>query len=66
MHACPDVMKLMYPNLDDELDATGMFRVQTHLQECPRCSDAFESEHTFLELVKSQMAPIPARTEVCN
>jgi predicted anti-sigma-YlaC factor YlaD len=66
MHGCSDVMKLLYAFLDGKLDAKGMVRVKTHLQECTCCRDAFTSEQTFLELLKSHTPGIPQRTKVCN
>jgi mycothiol system anti-sigma-R factor len=66
MDTCQDVMRRIYPYLDGELDVEATGRVQTHLQECARCRDAFTSEHAFLELVRSQATVTPTPTKVCS
>lgn len=66
MHGCPDVMKLMYAFLDNELDAERTVRVRTHLRECAACCYAFLSEREFLEMFKSQILATSPRTKVCN
>lgn len=60
MYACPDVMKMMHAYLDGELDVKESIRVQTHLQECSICRDAFASEQAFLGLLRSHMSATPA------
>ena len=59
-------MRVIYPHLDGELGIEETSRVQTHLQGCAYCRDAFWSERAFLELVRFQRTVISAPTKVCS
>lgn len=53
MPTCQDIMRSMYAYLDGELDASKRSRVQSHLQGCAGCRDAFTIEDAFLEVLRS-------------
>ncbi|HET8761117.1 MAG TPA: zf-HC2 domain-containing protein [Nitrospiria bacterium] len=66
MYTCEGAIRVIYPYLDGELEVEETGRLQIHLQECPCCRAEFASEHSFLDLVRSQMSVISTPTKACN
>jgi len=62
-HGCPDVLRLFSRHLEDEIDADLCARLQTHLDDCPRCRGACDSLKRSLQVCHSAAvlphAPVP-------
>jgi RNA polymerase sigma-70 factor (ECF subfamily) len=59
--ACPDVLTLFSQHLEGDIDRSVCERMEAHLAQCRRCSDACESLKRMLALCRQLPAPdVPA------
>ena len=67
MSRCEDIRPLIYPYLDEELEADCVAVVEGHLEVCPECARRTEIERRFLVRVSEagrETAPPRLRTRV--
>jgi mycothiol system anti-sigma-R factor len=53
MNDCTQIVNLLYPYLDGELDVKQNLEVEAHLLHCQKCCDMLDEEKRFLSVIKS-------------
>ena len=54
---CEDVVRLVWPFLDDELTLRDAARVRQHLRECASCRAFVRFERAFLRAMHAALRP---------
>lgn len=62
--SCNDVLSHIYEFIDGELGATADECVRAHVAACAYCGGAFDSEKTFLRLIRQRACIEPCPEEL--